>query len=475
MDNVATDQEAEIAETPNPEHEYRIGILANRFEIVLNSYNSEIREKSYSWIPTVPLKLRKVNDAAYNPQVVVIGHLCHHEPFLESLESSKQIFLCSFLKRAEQKADLKAFLRLIESSRARIQGCYAVIHYRLCPSVSDVWEREDNLSTLMILMDATFIIELFLKEYYKECRDDAILCKPGLIRDIQRDLILLENQLPFFFLSQVYDLAFAGNPNFPSFLHLTCQFFSFYYNQNISIQDILSPNSLHGEYRSKLEGAKHFTDLLRTFQLPHSFKTLGNDEEGQFRWKSEAKHLEGEQGEYLYSAVLLREAGVKFKVSSRRCLLEIEFNEKNGELRIPAFRVDELTESFYRNLMAWEQWYYPRETYICDYIFLMEYLIKSVEDVDLLVRRRIMINQLGSHNAVVTLFNELCKNIIVEKNHYSGLFKKLNAYNAIRHHSWIAILKLQYFSTLWRGVATIVAVVLLLLTLIQTICSVISL
>ena len=106
----------------------------------------------------------------------------------------------------------------------------------------------------------------------------------------------------------------------------------------------------------------------------------------------------------------------------------------------------------------------------------MEYLIKSVEDVDLVIRRRIIINQLSSNTTVVTLFNNVCKRITsVENNRYSSIFRELNAYNAVRHHSWIAILRLNYFSTLWRGVATIAAVVLLVLTLIQTICALISL
>ncbi|XVF79537.1 hypothetical protein PTKIN_Ptkin14bG0231000 [Pterospermum kingtungense] len=133
------------------------------------------------------------------------------------------------------------------------------------------------------------------------------------------------------------------------------------------------------------------------------------------------------EGEYLYSAVLLRDAGVKFKL-------------------------DEFTESFFRNLMAWEQRYYSNDSNICDYIFLMQYLITSTEDVDLLVRRRIIINQLGSNKAVVDLSNNFCKHIIrpVEKNSYADIFR-------------------------WRGVATIAAAVLLVLSLIQTICSVISL
>ncbi|XVE52807.1 hypothetical protein DITRI_Ditri02bG0153800 [Diplodiscus trichospermus] len=167
---------------------------------------------------------------------------------------------------------------------------------------------------------------------------------------------------------------------------------------------------------------------------------------------------------------------VKFKVSTSRCLLDIEFIIKNEKLKIPALKVDESTESFFRNLMAWEQCYYSYDTYICNYIFLMEYLIKSTKDVDLLIRRRIIINQLGSNTVVVTLFSDFCKYItLAEKNRYFNIFRELNAYNAIRHHSWIAVFKLQYFSTLWRGDATIVAVVLLVLTLIQTICALISL
>ncbi|XVE63301.1 hypothetical protein DITRI_Ditri07aG0009000 [Diplodiscus trichospermus] len=181
------------------------------------------------------------------------------------------------------------------------------------------------------------------------------------------------------------------------------------------------------------------------------------------------------QGGYLYSAVLLLEAGVKFKVSSDRYLFELEFDQSNGELKIPHLRVDNSTESFYGNLMVWEQCYYPNDIFTCDYIFLKAYLIRSVEDVDLLVRRRIIINQLGKPKAILALFNRLRRHIRVEKNRYSELFMKLNAYNAVRHHGWIAILKLQYFSTPWKGVATIATIVLLVLTMIQAICALISL
>ncbi|KAK5813963.1 hypothetical protein PVK06_029414 [Gossypium arboreum] len=82
----------------------------------------------------------------------------------------------------------------------------------------------------------------------------------------------------------------------------------------------------------------------------------------------------------------------------------------------------------------------------------MGYLIKSAEDVGILVRRRTMINQLGSPKAIVKMFNNLCKYIDVEKkNRYSSLFMKLNAYNAVPHHSWIAILSTNIFHLFGEG------------------------
>ncbi|KAK6229079.1 hypothetical protein SCA6_018030 [Theobroma cacao] len=465
----------------------------------------------------VPNKLREENSHFYCSRSVVIGPVGLYRSVGQDMEKQKGRYLASFLERVEESSSLTLndFCKLINDDLAKIRGCFERTCCRefhspdqarqtLQVNESDSWRLIE-----MLLLDSGFIIELFLRAYSKEWRsqNDFVFGKSGMfLLDLRHDLILVQNQLPFFLLRNIYGLAFSSNPKFPSFIDLTYHFFSHYYNQNISIEDILSPNNReYVDYRSMLEGPKHFLDLVRTFQLPpHLFQMQNNNEESlRCKWihrkvkslmdlirsslqryssrkpgenKPELNLEEGNvQGEYLYSAILLLEAGVKFKVSSKKCLLDIEFIESNGELKIPPFSVDDSTELFYRNLMFWEQCYYPQDTYICNYIFLMEYLVKSAEDVDLLVRRRIIINQLGSHKAVVSLFNKLCKHIKVNKNHYSELFKKLNAYNAVRHHSWIAILKLQYFSSLWRGVATVAAVILLVLTLIQTICAVISL
>ncbi|XP_039020941.1 uncharacterized protein LOC120152930 [Hibiscus syriacus] len=429
--------------------------------------SSKLPAAQHCIIRSVNPLLRRVNEAAYRPLFVLIGPLRCYTSLLEPMELQKRIYLASFLQRRRIGASLNEFCKPIKDSSPEIRSRYEEPYYRRCDFKAhqiqqNIPPSDDNLRWFieMVLADAAFIIELFLRIYHKEGRPesetDFVFDSPGKIYDIRRDLFLAHNQLPLFVLKQIYHRAFGNNPDHPSFIHLSCNFFYPYFNQNISIHDLFQQNQSHGDFIAKLDGAKHFTDLLRTLQLQHSFDSPGSN-------GTQAQMSRGRvQGKYLYSATLLRAAGVKFRVSSSKCLLDI--------------KLDESTEPFFRNIMGWEQSYYPEETLVCDYVFLMEYLIKSSDDVDLLVRKRIIINQLGSHTAVVTLFNDLCKHIPpAENNRYSETFRDLNAYNSVRCHGWMAKLRLLYFSSLCRSVATLAATALLLLTLTQTICALIAL
>ena len=85
-------------------------------------------------------------------------------------------------------------------------------------------------------------------------------------------------------------------------------------------------------------------------------------------------------------------------------------------MKIPSFTVGDATNRVIRNFMAFEQCHYPHETYPCNYIVLLDHLIETEKDVDLLVERKVLDNWLGRDEAVVNLINELCHQI-VEGNH----------------------------------------------------------
>ncbi|XVF79538.1 hypothetical protein PTKIN_Ptkin14bG0231100 [Pterospermum kingtungense] len=380
--------------------------------------NVESRQSgSESEVRDIEFDPKQIDDiVGYDEKRLESVNHCSAFPTNPEQRCIRPAFNAQFLKRIKKKASIKDLVYLILNDLRRVKDYYD-------SDCIDEHLQSDRDFIDRILRDAAFVIELFLRDYKKEItRDENDFFEKWKNHVIQKDLMYISNQLPFFILKDIYDRAFATADDFvaPDFIHLTCHFFR------------------RTEYRLKADK---------------------------------------EQGEYLYSAALLREAGVKFKVDASRTLCDVTFNERIGELIIPTLVIDDSTEKFFLNLMTWEQMhYYPHEIYVCNYVFLMAYLMRSAEDVDLLIRRGYIINQLRSNKAVVSLFNNLRlhSGIKVEKNHFSVLFWKINAYNAIPRHGWMATLRLQYFSNPWSSLATVAAVILLPLTLIQTICSVIS-
>jgi hypothetical protein len=172
-----------------------------------------------------------------------------------------------------------------------------------------------------------------------------------------------------------------------------------------------------------------------------------------------------------YSAVKLRKAGVKFQVTHDKCLVNIKFEK--GVLKIPRLEVDCSFERLVRNIMALEQCCYQSEAYVCNYIKFMDLLINSAEDVDLLAQNGIILNWLGDDAVVSKMIKKLCETI-TDTYTYDDLCRKMNAHYENRWNHMKATLKIVYFPRVWRGSATVTAAIMLILTLIQTITSVIS-
>ena len=169
----------------------------------------------------VPKKLRQVNKEAYTPKLISIGPFHHGEKDLRGekelrdeenenvprdMEMLKVRYFKDFCYRTGKCQ--KEIARIIEENEVKIRHCYAEI---------SKLNSEDFVK--MVLVDSTFIIELFLRnqenekriqenepllknDAKKEDEEDYILSKPWLEEGIKQDLMLLENQLPFFILKE---------------------------------------------------------------------------------------------------------------------------------------------------------------------------------------------------------------------------------------------------------------------------------
>ncbi|KAF2285306.1 hypothetical protein GH714_042348 [Hevea brasiliensis] len=150
----------------------------------------------------VPKTLRKIKPEAFSPRLISLGPLKTplqertDEPPVQDetvkMETVKLKYLEKFYERTER--NLEELLKIVEKQEERIRRCYEEIDVK-----DDVEFRE------RILVDSVFIIELFLKEKEpKEHVYDFIVGKPWLRTAVQEDLILLENQLPYFILDELY-------------------------------------------------------------------------------------------------------------------------------------------------------------------------------------------------------------------------------------------------------------------------------
>jgi hypothetical protein len=134
----------------------------------------------------VPKNLRKINKEAYTPMLVSILGLFHHDvKELREMEKYKLRYFKDFLYRSGKgQEDL---LKIIQDNEVKIRHCY-----------SEDCKLSSTNFVKVILLDAIFIIELFVRSCEKE--NHYIKSQPWLEGGIRHDLILLENHMPFFVL-----------------------------------------------------------------------------------------------------------------------------------------------------------------------------------------------------------------------------------------------------------------------------------
>ncbi|XP_021810258.1 UPF0481 protein At3g47200-like, partial [Prunus avium] len=169
-------------------------------EELTNNLNDLLPLSSECCIYKVPKRLRGVNNKAYTPQVVSIGPLHHGRKSLKAMEEHKMRYMKDFLERTNVRLEY-LFEKMMEK-QAQIRASYAVT----------IKLREHDL-VKVIMVDATFTFEVMLRVSLPSLQNenDRIFGKPRMLRDIIYDMLLLENQVPFFILEYLYFLAYSNN------------------------------------------------------------------------------------------------------------------------------------------------------------------------------------------------------------------------------------------------------------------------
>ena len=180
-----------------------------------------------------------------------------------------------------------------------------------------------------------------------------------------------------------------------------------------------------------------------------------------------------------YSAADLSRAGVKFaKNKKEKSILAMEFEVPRLSFHcfsmgkptffMPVLTIEDYTESFFRNLIAYEQFTPATSKHITSYAFAMDCLLDSQEDVHKVIDSKVFINNLGSTKEASDLFNNMCKEVTVKDFSYTTQWIQVDKYCKGYWPKNVAFLRRTYFSNPWSFIGLVAAFLLFALTVSQT-------
>ncbi|KAL9349445.1 hypothetical protein Peur_056700 [Populus x canadensis] len=386
----------------------------------------------------VPSRLRHVKERAFEPEILSIGPYHRGKDNLKMMEEHKKRYLQELLQR-RQESSVRRYVTAMIGVEAEALKFYDQF-VSLC---------QDEFVE-MLLLDGCFLVELIRKYNIPGVRgeDDPVFEVSWILSSIKTDTMLLENQLPFFVLRELFTKMYEvqNEDFFGMALNFCKQIFRGLGNHRIFSENV----------------CKHLLDMLyhAGYQPPDSTESPKDND-----WY------------FIRNAKELKEAGIKFKKreGSGR-LFDVVFLE-NGTIEIPCLRIYDTTESLFRNLVAYEQCSQRKHLYVTDYITLMDCLINSQEDVQILRHSGIIENGLGDDGMVCSLFNTLGINVILSHRryfYYNKVFDGVKEHCNRKRNVWLAKLKHDYFNSPWALLSFLAAVALLLFTLVQTVFTVMS-
>ncbi|KAG6435412.1 hypothetical protein SASPL_100285 [Salvia splendens] len=405
-------------------------IITQASDGISEKLNEVSGSQSECTIYRVHRHLRNVNPRAYEPEVIAIGPYHRHNnnsnnnnnnnnnnsEHLKMMEGHKLSYLKQLLGPNDPLNGVKRYVAAVSRVEAEARRCYADLPETLTPAEF----------IQMLVLDGCFIVQLVrkFKSVMLRERNDPIFQMNWMINSLQRDLMLFENQLPFFVLCELYDLIEVPGQH-SRFWYLLFNFFiSLYPGQGSKQMPIVHPRQV-----------KHLLDFLHQSWLPPPRCSGGGS--------SHEVITLGARLRFISSATRLKEANVKFdNRSNGNTLFDVRFEK--GSMIIAPLTIEDRTESFLRNLIAYEQYFeHNQNNFVTDYVKFLDCIVDSSADVEILSRRGIIDNWLGDEGKVAEMVNKLGDSVAGPGNGfvYAKMFEDVHNHCRKRKNNWMAKLR----------------------------------
>ncbi|GKA85936.1 UPF0481 protein-like protein [Tanacetum coccineum] len=391
-----------------------VQLLLNYDESVQN--RSKQRPGSIYMVPSI---YRDLSPRSFTPRLVSIGPLHHHDEHLKGFEVQKATYMHHLFHKVLHSLGstpeqlMKACVTRVSRSIDLIKECY--IGMKTYP---------DSKLVKMMVTDACFILA-FINNFAKP--DSSLGENVLLYSHIFLDMVLIENQIPFFVLEDIYECTFSKLlptrtlANFILVIQETCKIFE---------GDLALNNTRISSIHDHILGFLH-----EYYQNPDGHSS------------TVPKMVKGQ------SVVELDRLGVRFRAKTYQnphghakwpMAMKIDYvpvlcfplSWVKPTFEMPVLRIHDHSELFIRNLIIYEQ---SSKVQTC------------------------------SDEEAAGVINNICKEVTIRDFYYGNEWKTLDEYNNGYWAKLIAGLRRRYFSNPWSIIALIAGIVLFVLTVIQTV------
>ncbi|KAH7663968.1 hypothetical protein IHE45_14G090700 [Dioscorea alata] len=406
--------------------------------------NSEFQSPVQPCIFRAPRSIRKGADEEYEPRVVSLGPYHHGKQHLMAFEAHKWRALAHCARRS--KKDINQLVKIVEKEVSDLMKCYDNLD-------DQKWSKTEDFVKLMV-MDGCFMLEIIrLAFIHKINRHEPIFNQPnkkndypsydpvfsqhGLaynMRDVQKDMMLLENQLPLQLLKLLFNvLDFSDDWRIWEIEATT-----FIYS-NMGFKSVL---------RAAPKDIFHHLDYVYRCMDVHFPRVLSSQ-----KYNSSPT---------MRTTIELSNAGAELQRSRDNI---IKFYK--GTLTVPRTVVDDTTKRKLFNLIAYERLRCTGAV-VNAYVIFMANLMKKPEDVTLLCAVGILENNLGSPEQVVELYSAISDGLVDSGGHLECIHGMINEFCDTKWRRCRAYLKRTYFRSPWALFSLVYALVLFLFTVAQT-------
>ncbi|XP_062078322.1 UPF0481 protein At3g47200-like [Humulus lupulus] len=416
---------------------------------------------SHIKIQKVPkLMLRKNNwKEFYKPKEIAIGPLHAFTKSLKNIDDLKHRLTARFIK--ESGRDGRTLLEEINKNITQLKECFDL---KVLPSS---FNEDDKKLARLLFLDGCFVLQ-FIDSYVKgDIKEFEI--SSGQAVEIQHDLFLLENQIPFRVLIILMRLSNEG-------VRLMTNIYHFIYLNSMVPDYFCTTKNIRHNNKNIIEDDElpaHLLDLLRSELLfedeePESDHASSTAQEGGSTTDDTLLHYKRS----FRNVQDLKEVGIMLKPDYSCGLRSVSFSYPLfifGQLTLPPLIVDDSTARKLLNLVAYEMCpdNNKKKYSVTSYLRLLDSLIDSEQDVKDLRSAHILRNNLSSDAEVAQLFNTIGSSL-VPYDAYLTVKMEIQKHYERKIVAWKAQFYREHFRSPWTILALLAAAAALVLTGIQT-------